>query len=486
MIISHRHSIWLQKQRTFGKDQHNGALYYSKEICEKFIPNIITDRSWITVNVKGIGCDHAIVFVHSNLRPDHYDWLKKYKDLVLVCSVPETCEKVAHLGRTIYLPLSIDVDYVKRFAVPEDEREGVAFVGREAKAKYAGVELPDGIDYLSGMKRDILLQKMARYKAVYAVGRVALEAKALGLEVLPYDPRYPDPNVWQVLDTKGAVKMLQKELDEIDRKQMIYNHEHPAYKAARAKIGVSKWNGAYYYSKEICERIIPNVETDRSWITLNIKDPSAACDHAIVFVHNHRNCPECYEWLTRYDDLVFICSETADIPKLEKMGKDHGKNWRGVFVPLSVDVEYVKQFRRTKTKDVAFCGRKQRQEGQTFPKGTDFICNVPREQLLEKMAEYRKVYATDRCAIEALILGCEILPFDPKHPDPSVWEIRDSKDAVVIIQGHLDNIDGNNIACVPSTKLTKAELIAVAKDRGVQISSRMTKSEIIDAIEAVI
>lgn len=486
MIISHRHSIWLQKQRTFGKDQHNGALYYSKEICEKFIPNIITDRNWITVNVKGIGCDHAIVFVHSNLRPDHYDWLKKYKDLVLVCGVPETCDKVAHLGRTIYLPLSIDVEYVKRFAVPENQREGVAFVGREAKAKYAGVELPDGIDYLSGMKRDMLLQKMAKYKAVYAVGRVALEAKALGLEVLPYDPRYPDPNVWQVLDTKDAVKMLQKELDEIDRKQMIYNHEHPAYKAARARIGVSKWNGAYYYSKEICERIIPNVETDRSWITLNIKDPSAACDHAIVFVHNHRNCPECYEWLTRYDDLVFICSETADIPKLEKMGKDHGKNWHGVFVPLSVDVEYVKQFRRTKTKDVAFCGRKQRQEGQTFPKGTDFICNVPREQLLEKMAEYRKVYATDRCAIEALILGCEILPFDPKHPDPSVWEIRDSKDAVVIIQGHLDNIDGNNVACVPSTKLTKAELIAVAKDRGVQISSRMTKSEIIDAIEAVI
>lgn len=486
MIISHNHTLWKQKQRTFGRDQYNGALYYSKEICEKIIPEIKTDRNWITVNVKGIGCDHAIVFVHSNLRPDHYDWLKKYKDLVLVCGVPETCDKVAHLGRTIYLPLSIDVEYVKQFAAPEDQREGVAFVGRDSKAKYPGVELPDGIDYLSNLKRDILLQRMAKYKSVYAVGRVALEAKALGLEVLPYDPRYPDPDVWEVFDTKDAVRMLQRELDKVDKTQMIANHEHPAYKAARAKIGKSKWNGAYYYSKEICERIIPNVDTDRHWITLNIKEPSVARDHSIVFVHNHRNCPECYEWLTGCDDLVFVCSEEADIPKLEKLGRDHGKTWHGVHVPLSVDVDYVKQFRRTKTKDVAFCGRVQRQEGQTFPKGTDFICNVPREQLLAKMAEYRRVYATDRCAIEALILGCEILPFDPKHPDPTVWEIRDNEDAVVILQGHLDNIDKNNVTCVPSMKLTRAELVAAAEDRGVQINSRMTKAQIIDAIEAAI
>ena len=486
MIISHNHTLWRQKQRTFGKDQYNGALYYSKEICDKIIPNIRTDRNWITVNVKGIGCNHAIVFVHSNLRPDHYDWLQKYDDLILVCGVPETCEKVAYLGRTIYLPLSIDVEYVRQFAVPEEQRKGVAFVGRESKTKYPGVKLPKGIYHLTNLRRDILLQRMARYKSVYAIGRVAVEAKALGLEVLPYDPRYPDPDVWEVFDTKDAIKTLQRELDRMDKVKQIFNHEHPTYKAARAKIGKSKWNGAYYYSKEICERIIPNVDTDRAWITLNIKDPKAACDHAIVFVHNHRNCPECYEWLTRYDDLVFVCSELEDIPKLEKLGRDHGKTWHGIFVPLSVDVDYVKQFRRAKTKGVAFCGRAQRQEGQKFPKGTDFICNVPREQLLEKMAQYKKVYATDRCAIEALILGCEILPFDPKHPDPSVWEIRDNKDAVVILQGHLDNIDKKIETCVPSMKLTKAELVAAAEARGVQINSRMTKAQIIDAIEAAI
>lgn len=442
MIINHKHPRWVRKQSTFGNNRHNGAYYYSQEICNKIIPSIRTDRNWITVNVKGVACDHSIVFVHSNLRPDHYDWLKPYKDLILVCGVPETCEKVAHLGTAIYLPLSIDVDYVRQFAVPEEERKGVAFVGREAKARYPGVDLPGGIDYLTNLRRKEFLAKMAGYKAVYAVGRAAIEAKALGVEVLPYDPRFPDPEVWQVLDTKDAVGILQEKLDEIDGTQKIFSHEHPIYQKARQKVGISKWNGAYYYSVEICDRIIPNVKTDRSWVTVNMKDRRGACDHAIVFVHNHRNCPECYEWLTEYDDLVFICSETADIPKLEKLGKDNGKKWTCITLPLSVDVEYVKQFRRNKVKDVAFCGRKQRQEGQSFPEGTDFICNVPRDKLLASMAKYRRVYATDRCAIEALILGCEILPFDPKHPDPEKWEILDSLEAAKILQLKLDVIDG--------------------------------------------
>lgn len=59
------------------------------------------------------------------------------------------------------------------------------------------------------------------------------------------------------------------------------------------------------------------------------------------------------------------------------------------------------------------------------------------------MAEYRRVYATDRCAIEAKILGCEILPFDPKHPDPEKWEVLDNLEAAYILQKKLDLIDGN-------------------------------------------
>lgn len=489
MIISHNNREWKRLQQTFGKNRHNGAYYYSQEICSRIIPNVVTDRNWITVNVRGLGCDHAIVFVHSNLTPEHYDWLKRYKDLILVCGVPETCEKVKHLGKTIYLPLSINVKYVRQFRIPEKDRRGVAFVGREAKHKYDGVKLPAEVRRLSGLPRAELLRRMARLKKVYAVGRIAIEAKALGVEVLPYDPRYPDPEVWQVLDNLEAAKMLQEKLDEIDgRTPVVVNHNHPIYRAARAKIGRSRWNGAYYYSKEACEYIIPNVDTDRPWITLNVKDPKLAMDRAIVFVHNHKQCPETYEWLKGKKDLVFICSEKADMLKLEQLGTP-------IYVPLSVDVDYVKQFRKdTKTKEIAYVGRKERAAdiAEHLPDGIECVSGLPREELLKQLADYKTVYAQDRVAIEAKILGCEVLPW------PSRWEVLDSKEAAQIIQAKLDEIDGKDkpeppvqpVADNPksgaSMSMTKAELIELANERGAKISARMTKAQIIEAIEATV
>ena len=59
---------------------------------------------------------------------------------------------------------------------------------------------------------------MARYRNVYAIDRVAIEAKVLGCSVLPYDRRFPDPNFWEVIDSRDAAKMLQGILDDIDGK----------------------------------------------------------------------------------------------------------------------------------------------------------------------------------------------------------------------------------------------------------------------------
>lgn len=131
-----------------GHNRYNGAFFYSKEICKNIIPNVKTDRNWITINVKDAGCDHAIVFIHNNLHPEHYEWLSKYKDLILVCGIPETVDKVKHLGKAIYLPLSIDVAFVKSFYV-EEKTKSKAFVGRACK--HRGIDLPDGIDYLENM-----------------------------------------------------------------------------------------------------------------------------------------------------------------------------------------------------------------------------------------------------------------------------------------------------------------------------------------------
>lgn len=214
MIINHDHPKYRRKYNSIGLGKYNGAFYYSKEICKNIIPAVKTDRNWITINIPKVGCDHAIMFIHNNLHPENYAWLSKYSDLILVCGVPETCKKVEHLGKTIYLPLSVDISYVERFRT-DIKTKDTAFVGRKEKMK--NVTFPPGTDFLCGIKRQNLLPKLAQYKRVYAVGRTAIEAKILGCEILPYDERFPDPDIWNVVDNKDAAVMLQQMIDEIDK-----------------------------------------------------------------------------------------------------------------------------------------------------------------------------------------------------------------------------------------------------------------------------
>lgn len=215
MKFTHESKAYRRKWMNCGAAKYNGAYYYSKEIVENIMPLVDTDRSWITVNVQGHGCDHAIVFVHNNIKPERYDWLSQYEDLVFVCGIPETVEKVKHLGKAIYVPLSVDVEYVKRFEA-EAKTGDVCFAGRRAKRRQSNIS--SNIACLEGISRPELLRRMATYQRVYAVGRTAIEAKVLGCEVLPYDSRFPDPDKWEVLDNKEAAEILQKELDRIDGK----------------------------------------------------------------------------------------------------------------------------------------------------------------------------------------------------------------------------------------------------------------------------
>lgn len=211
MIFDHNSKVYRAKWKLSGDNRFNGAYYYSKEIVDNIIPRVKTDRSWVTINAPSQCEDGAIVFIHNNNVPGLYDWLEKYDDLILVCGIESTCEKVAHLGTPIYLPLSIDVEDVKSHEA--SKTKDTAFVGRKGKRTY---NLPQNIDYLEGMPRELLLDEVAKYKKVYAVGRCAIEAIALGCEVLPYDDRYPDTSIWKVMDNKEAAKILQAKIDEID------------------------------------------------------------------------------------------------------------------------------------------------------------------------------------------------------------------------------------------------------------------------------
>ena len=66
---------------------------------------------------------------------------------------------------------------------------------------------------------------------------------------------------------------------------MVIDHNHPEYKKLRRKIGKGKFNGCYYYSKEIVDNIIPRVKTNRDWNTVG-RDFTGMHDGMIVFLHD--------------------------------------------------------------------------------------------------------------------------------------------------------------------------------------------------------
>ena len=218
MILDHTEPNYVKKRNSLtGGNKFNGAYYYSREIVRNIIPNVKTDRNWVTVRLADIPIpEHSIVFIHNNRNPNYYEFLRKYKDLILVCGLERTVENMQYFGKAIYLPLSIDVAYVKRFRVEEKTKE-MAFAGRLIKiSKMYHAPVPKECDILTNMSQHRLLQAMADYKKVYCTGRTALQAKVLGCEIGVHDPNFPDPRIWKVIDNRDAAKMLQDILNEID------------------------------------------------------------------------------------------------------------------------------------------------------------------------------------------------------------------------------------------------------------------------------
>jgi len=218
---------------------------------------------------------------------------------------------------------------------------------------------------------------------------------------------------------------------------MIIDHNHPLYREKYRKLkGGNQYNGAYYYSKEIVKNIIPNVKTDRNWVTIRLPEMKDHPDHSIVFIHNNRN-PNYYAYLKEFKDCVLVCGleKTAEIMKFfsDKV----------IYLPLSVEVKTVEKYRvKKKTKEQAFAGRMVKLFHAPVPSNCDMLTDMPQSQLLREMAKYRKVYCTGRTAIQAKILGCEIGVHDPRFPDPKIWKIVDNYEASQILQAKLNVIDG--------------------------------------------
>lgn len=215
---------------------------------------------------------------------------------------------------------------------------------------------------------------------------------------------------------------------------MIIDYNHPIYKAKRENMsGFNKYNGAYYYSKDIVKYIIPKVKTDRNWVTVRIDQ---ATDHSIVFIHNNRN-PNYYSFLRNYEDVICVCSTRHSYENMVFFGKP-------IYLPLSVDIKSVEKYKvKNKTKEAAFAGRRNKITNHV-PSSADILTDMPQSALLKEMAKYKKIYAVGRTAIQAKILGCEVLPYDNLYPDPKVWKVIDCSEAAKILQQELNKVDGGN------------------------------------------
>lgn len=211
------------------------------------------------------------------------------------------------------------------------------------------------------------------------------------------------------------------------------------YRAYRSAWPRGKFNGAYYYAKELEKYFVPTIKTDRPWDLLGMR-LTGHFNRSIVFLHHNLKWEETYRWIQRYKDLVLVCSSLETY----KWAKTTGHH--AIFLPLSIDTEYVKKFAAEKTKDACYAGNrwkfKEEDIAANIPAGVDFPPeDIKREELLRFIAPYKKLYAVGRCALEGKALGCEILPFDSRYPDPSFWEVIDSRDAAKKLQHELDMID---------------------------------------------
>ena len=248
----------------------------------------------------------------------------------------------------------------------------------------------------------------------------------------------------------------------------IIDTTDPNYKAYCKNFhqgGSGAHNGAYYYSLEIVKNIIPNVKTKRPWDTLGMKF-LRSCDHAIVFLHNNKNPEKTYDWLLQYKDLVYICSTDKTMEWAQKQ-----KNGHSIFLPLSVDVEYIKQFKTKKTKEACYAGNrwkfKERDLKRYIPEGVDFPPkNLPREELLKLIAPYKVCYAIGRSAIEAAVLGCEVKNCDHRYDDIQ-WEVFDNLDAAKMLQRQLDHLDGQVVNAYRLAHVEDKNLATITDGTGI-------------------
>ena len=219
IIQDHNTTEYLIAQSTLKSGKFNGAYFYSKEIVESFIPNIKTTYNWQTINHQ-TAPEHTIVFVHSNNALERYDYLLKYNDIILVCSTHNSLNQLKRKGhkKVIYVPLSIDTDYLDNFK-NHNKKEGIIATGNqwafttETKNYFKN----NNIKHYYDIPREELLTLIANAETVYAIGRTAMEAIYLGANVIQPDKEYPVEKYTTYYKQEDAIRILQEEINKYDK-----------------------------------------------------------------------------------------------------------------------------------------------------------------------------------------------------------------------------------------------------------------------------
>ena len=212
---------------------------------------------------------------------------------------------------------------------------------------------------------------------------------------------------------------------------MIFCHLNQEWKDTH--VGVN--NGAYWYSKELYENIVPHIKTKRDWVLINVDNQCT--DGAIVFIHNNAH-PETYAWLAQYKDLILVCSQIKTLKTMIEMFP----NFHTILLPLSIDTDYVSKFKvKRKTKDTAYYGRIVKCPNSILhDESIDKIYDKNRDKCLTALAKYKTVYAIGRCALEGKCLNCKVIPHEGEYVNTD-FKLLDNKEVIPMLQKIINEID---------------------------------------------
>lgn len=258
---SDRYHNWYSRQ---GMSRNNGAYWYAKEIEDIILPSLNNLNLWI--NTVGSGFyqarevpDRAVIVCHDNIRT-----LKSYmkffgKKILWVCSKQSSATLLSSKGENaIYIPLSIDVEYVEQFKRKRRTKD-IAYVGNAwgFKKEYLS-SLPSNIVQLNGMDRDDLLKEMSKYRTIIAEGRCLMEAKVLGAKTELPTHGYGDIVDREVIDSRQVIEDWRTALESHQAEsQYCIMEVMRTYRDLEAGIN-RRYGDIFFATKQRAEELLSN------------------------------------------------------------------------------------------------------------------------------------------------------------------------------------------------------------------------------------